>query len=124
MVPIDSSSCAQAVEWVGRDRNAAWTTVSTPSRFQIAASSASAVGRGLVENAIDAGARRVEIDLQGGGLHAVVVSDDGVGMSAEEAHLALRRHATSKLRAVDDLFRLTTMGFRGEALPSIAAVSR
>jgi DNA mismatch repair protein MutL len=77
----------------------------------------------LVENAIDAGARRVEVEIEGGGLTRIAVADDGVGMTAEEAHLALKRHATSKLTAVEDLFRLSTMGFRGEALPSIAAVS-
>jgi DNA mismatch repair protein MutL len=77
----------------------------------------------LVENALDAGARRVEVEIERGGLSRVAVSDDGHGMTPEEAHLALRRHATSKLAAIDDLFRLSTMGFRGEALPSIAAVS-
>src|SRR5260370_2918454 len=77
----------------------------------------------LIENSLDAGARRVEIEVEGGGLERIAVSDDGAGMSPEEAHLALKRHATSKLAAIDDLYRLSTMGFRGEALPSIAAVS-
>jgi DNA mismatch repair protein MutL len=77
----------------------------------------------LVENSLDAGARRIEIEVEGGGLQRICVRDDGCGMSAEEAHLAIRRHATSKLVAFDDLHRLATMGFRGEALPSIAAVS-
>jgi DNA mismatch repair protein MutL len=78
----------------------------------------------LVENALDAGARRVDVEVEGGGRRLVRVVDDGEGMTPEEARLALRRHATSKLRCLADLFELRTMGFRGEALPSIAAVSR
>jgi len=78
----------------------------------------------LVENALDAGARRVEIDLQDGGCRVVRVRDDGSGMGREDARLSLQRHATSKLRTKDDLFAISTYGFRGEALPSIAAVSR
>ncbi len=78
----------------------------------------------LVENALDAGARRVTIEVDGGGRRLIRVLDDGCGMSEEEARMALVRHATSKLRVLDDLTTLRTMGFRGEALPSIAAVSR
>jgi DNA mismatch repair protein MutL len=78
----------------------------------------------LVENALDAGARRIDVEIDGGGRRLVRVVDDGHGMSPDDARLALRRHATSKLATADDLWGLTTFGFRGEALPSIAAVSR
>jgi DNA mismatch repair protein MutL len=78
----------------------------------------------LIENAIDAGAGRVSIEIEEGGLRAIRVSDDGIGMSAEDAALCVQRHATSKLRSPDDLFCIRTLGFRGEALPSIASVSR
>lgn len=78
----------------------------------------------LVENAVDAGARRVRVDLEDGGLGLIRVSDDGIGMTREDAALCVERHATSKLRTRDDLFDIRTLGFRGEALPSIASVSR
>ncbi|MFP6777883.1 MAG: DNA mismatch repair endonuclease MutL, partial [Alphaproteobacteria bacterium] len=78
----------------------------------------------LVENAIDAGARHIEVEVSEGGRALIQVSDDGCGMSREELPLAISRHATSKLPRDDDLGNISTLGFRGEALPSIAAVSR
>ncbi|HEX4447013.1 MAG TPA: DNA mismatch repair endonuclease MutL, partial [Polyangiaceae bacterium] len=78
----------------------------------------------LVENALDAGATRVKVELERGGVTLIRVSDDGAGMDESDAVLALQRHATSKIHHKDDLFALTTFGFRGEALPSIASVSK
>jgi DNA mismatch repair protein MutL len=78
----------------------------------------------LLENAMDAGASRVGIEIEGGGITRLSVLDDGSGMSEEDAVLSLARHATSKLRSFADLTRLASYGFRGEALPSIASVSR
>src|SRR5262249_21395216 len=77
----------------------------------------------LVENALDAGAHRIEIVIDGGGRRLIRVSDDGEGMSAKDLALAVERHATSKL-SDDDLLQIRTLGFRGEALPSIGAVAR
>src|SRR5713101_1446314 len=77
----------------------------------------------LVENAIDAGARRLAIHVELGGKKQVRVEDDGDGMEPEDARLAIERHATSKIRRVEDLAAILTLGFRGEALPSIASVS-
>ncbi len=78
----------------------------------------------LVENSIDAGATRIEIFIRDGGIKEIRVVDDGCGMSREDAVLAFKRYATSKIRGEADLFRISSLGFRGEALPSIAAVSR
>src|SRR5213080_3844794 len=77
----------------------------------------------LVENAIDAGARRLTIQIELGGKKSVSVEDDGEGMDPDDARLAIERHATSKIRRADDLAAILTLGFRGEALPSIASVS-
>jgi len=78
----------------------------------------------LVENALDADARRITVTIKAGGRSAIVVADDGFGMSRDDALLALERHATSKIEKAEDLHSIRSLGFRGEAVPSIAAVSR
>ncbi len=78
----------------------------------------------LVENSLDAGARAVRIEIRRGGMGMIRVTDDGCGMSKEDAMLCSKRHATSKLTSLEDLFEITHLGFRGEAIPSIASVSR
>jgi DNA mismatch repair protein MutL len=83
----------------------------------------SSVVKELVENAIDAGAQTIRVSITGGGITEIVVQDDGEGMTPDDAQLAVQRHATSKLTSSEDLFALSTLGFRGEALASIAAVS-
>ena len=77
----------------------------------------------LIENSLDAGATRVEVEIEGGGISLIRVRDDGSGMSPEDAERAVAQHATSKIRSSDDLGRVDTLGFRGEVLHAIGAVS-
>src|SRR6059036_3093074 len=78
----------------------------------------------LVENALDAQSTRITVEIQAGGRSLIRVTDDGIGMSRDDALLCLERHATSKIQRAEDLSSIATMGFRGEAIPSIASVSR
>src|SRR5437764_8976046 len=78
----------------------------------------------LLENSLDAGASQVRIEVDSGGRRSIRIADDGSGMMRDDALLAFERHATSKLSDVKDLLSIATLGFRGEALPSIASVSR
>src|SRR5487761_1987767 len=78
----------------------------------------------LLENALDAGATRIRVEVEAGGRKLIRIADDGHGMNRDDALLAFERHATSKLRTANDLLSIATLGFRGEALPSIASVAR
>src|SRR5512146_2453168 len=78
----------------------------------------------LLENSLDASAHRIRVQVEAGGKKLIQIIDDGCGMVRDDALLAFERHATSKLRTADDLLSVATLGFRGEALPSIASVSR
>ncbi len=111
----------------GRIRRLAEGTINRIAAGEVVERPASAV-KELAENAIDAGARNVDVTIAGGGMTLIRIADDGIGMSADELTLAVERHATSKLprdeAGADDLMSIATLGFRGEALPSIGAIAR
>ncbi|NOT40879.1 MAG: DNA mismatch repair endonuclease MutL [Alphaproteobacteria bacterium] len=111
----------------GRIRRLAEGTINRIAAGEVVERPASAV-KELVENAIDAGARNVDITIAGGGMTLIRIADDGIGMNADELTLAVERHATSKLprdaQGTDDLMAIATLGFRGEALPSIGSIAR
>jgi DNA mismatch repair protein MutL len=110
-----------------RIRRLAEGTINRIAAGEVVERPASAV-KELIENAVDAGARNIDIAIAGGGMNLIRIADDGIGMSAEELALAVERHATSKLpqndEGADDLTAIATLGFRGEALPSIGAIAR
>jgi DNA mismatch repair protein MutL len=84
----------------------------------------SSVVKELIENSIDAGSSEISVEIRGGGRQLIRISDNGSGMNSDDALLCLERHATSKLKEIDDIHSLSTMGFRGEAIPSIASISK
>ena len=84
----------------------------------------SSVVKELLENAIDAGSTRIEIEIEESGLRKIRIQDNGIGMTKEDARMSIKRHTTSKLYSPEQLFRIRTLGFRGEALASITAVSK
>jgi DNA mismatch repair protein MutL len=112
----------EAVEYGGRVRILAPEVAHRIAAGEVIERPASAV-KELIENSLDAGASRVEVEIEGGGISLVRVRDDGSGMSPEDAERAVGRHATSKILSADDLARVDTLGFRGEALHAIGAVS-
>src|ERR1700745_2916768 len=108
---------------MGRIRLLSETVASQVAAGEVVERPASVV-KELIENSIDAGARKIDVMIRRGGISLVRVIDDGCGMDRDDALLSLERHATSKIRTATDLQAVATLGFRGEALPSIASVSR
>jgi DNA mismatch repair protein MutL len=108
---------------MGRIRLLSETVASQVAAGEVVERPASVV-KELVENSLDAGARNIDVVIRRGGISLVRVIDDGCGMDRDDTLLSLERHATSKIRSAADLQAVATLGFRGEALPSIASVSR
>ena len=126
MNPSSPDTAAPVPGYVG-DADATVRLLDDNTSNQIAAGEVverpSSVVKELVENAMDAGATRIDVNIEDGGRGLIVVRDNGCGMSPVDAVLSVQRHATSKITTADDLLEITTFGFRGEALPSIASVS-
>jgi DNA mismatch repair protein MutL len=123
LVPIPTGAFALVWCFMGRIR-----VLSDQVANQIAAGEVvdrpASVAKELLENALDAGAMRIRVEVEAGGRKLIRIADDGCGMNRDDAMLAFERHATSKLRTANDLLSIATLGFRGEALPSIASVAR
>src|SRR5215212_5115932 len=112
----------EAADYAGRVRVLSPEVAHRIAAGEVIERPASAV-KELIENSLDAGASRVEVEIEDGGVALIRVSDDGSGMSAEDAERAITEHATSKIRTADDLASVVSLGFRGEALHAIGAVS-
>src|SRR5919202_6151795 len=112
----------EAADYAGRVRVLSPEVAHRIAAGEVIERPASAV-KELVENSLDAGAGRVEVEIEDGGMALIRVSDDGSGMSPEDARRAVTEHATSKIRTADDLASVVSLGFRGEALHAIGAVS-
>ncbi len=126
--PVDGAAGSVSVADYNRDIMGKVCVLPEILAHQIAAGEIverpASVVKELVENSLDAGARRIEVEVQQGGKRSMLVRDDGTGMSPEDAETAFQHHATSKISSFEDLSAIRTLGFRGEALPSIAAVAR
>jgi DNA mismatch repair protein MutL len=122
-LPFSATSRSPTINYMGRIRILSDLVANQIAAGEVVERPASVV-KELLENSLDAGATRIRIEVEGGGRKLIRIADNGHGMMADDALLAFERHATSKLRTSDDLLSIATLGFRGEALPSIASVSR